>query len=205
MNLFGVSIHGHWFHVNGYQIERPRWSEAWNWSPGWGHTLASPRSWNCPENPEAFRSTPSWSPSQSDEETWLPWDLILLGNTGDLCWRWQQHHCSLAYGRHQCGRHGVRWQSRPNRRCSERPRSDLPVYCWKLLEGLSLGEVRDVMLTLSGAISWVGKEAQTLCQASKPGWWPLADHPSHHWRTCWTKRAQSSSFNPTCFNTIQFL
>ena len=27
-------------------------------------------------------------------------------------------------------------------------------------EGLSLGEVQDTMFTLSGAISWVGKQAQ---------------------------------------------
>ena len=30
---------------------------------------------------------------------------------------------------------------------------------WSLGEGLSLGEVQDTMITLSGALSWVGKQA----------------------------------------------
>ena len=30
MNLSGVSIHDHCFHVNGHQIKWPRWFEAWN-------------------------------------------------------------------------------------------------------------------------------------------------------------------------------
>ena len=43
-------------------------------------------------------------------------------------------------------------------------------YGWGLLgEGLSLGEVQDTMFTLSGAISWVGKQAQLSANLVSPG------------------------------------
>ena len=43
----------------------------------------------------------------------------------------------------------------------------------------------------------------TQCQTSKPGWWLVVDHSSHHQRTHQTKRAWPPSFHSTCINTIQ--
>ena len=46
-------------------------------------------------------------------------------------------------------------------------------YGWQLLEGLSLGKAWDAMFMLSGAISWVGKQAQLNANLVSlgEGWW----------------------------------
>ena len=60
-----------------------------------------------------------------------------------------------------CGRHGVRWQSWPNRSCGDRQQS--------LGEGLSLGKAQDTAFTLLGTVTWVGKPAQLSAKLASLG------------------------------------
>ena len=65
-----------------------------------------------------------------------------------------------------CGRHGSRWQAGLTEAVVTGPGWAILFYGWQSLgEGLSLGEAQDAMFTLSGAISWIGKQAQL---AAKP-------------------------------------
>ena len=87
MNLSGVSIHSHYFHVMATSS-----SDLDDQKPGVniqteGHTLTPPSGWNGPEDPEAFGSTPSHSASQPLARKPTPdWPeiLVLFGNTGDV-------------------------------------------------------------------------------------------------------------------------
>ena len=129
MNLSGVSIHSHCFCVSGHQIEQPRWSEVWSYPPDWGPHYY-PTKWpkqlwrsrgilECP----ILITIPV-----SGEETWLTWDPVLLRNTGDLHQGWENTTTTIScMAGANCGRHSVRWQSLPNRSCSDWPMSGHPV------------------------------------------------------------------------------
>ena len=77
-------------------------------------------------------------------------------------------------------------------------------YGWQLLgEGLSLGEAQDGTFTLSGAISWVGKQAQLSAKPVSLGdsWWLITQaitkghiEPSGHGCPCSIPPA-STTFN----------
>ena len=143
MNSSGVSIHGHCFYVNGHQIKQPRWTETWNQYPERG-SHPHPTKWS--EWP--WRSRGIWKHpipitfSVSSEETQLPWDLVLPGNTGGLHWRWRSITTSNT---HMTGtnyrRYGVRWQGRPNQSHSDWPRPCCPVL-WAMVirRGTELGQ-----------------------------------------------------------------
>ena len=201
------SIHGHCFCVNGHQS-----SDLDEQKPGTniqkeGHTLTTPSSQNSPEDPEAFGSTPSKSPSQSLVRKPNTLDSVLAGNTDNLHQRWKNSTTSsLCTAGTNCGRHGMRWQSWANRGHSDRPRSGHPVL-WAMVNRrrteFGQGVRCCVYIVRCHHLGW--QTTLTQCQAGKPGWWSAADHPNHHWRTHWTKRAWPSSFITTCFNTILFL
>ena len=184
--------------VNGHQIKQPRQTETWNQYLERG---PHPHSTKQPEQP--WRSRGIWecpipiTIPVSSKETWLPWDLVLPGNAGDLHWRWESSTSSITpMGSVNCGRHGEKCQSWPNRSHSDRSRLGHLILCAMVIRRRT--EFGQGMRCHVYAVRW----NQLGCQATKPGWWSVADCPSHHWRTHWTKRAQSSSFNTTCFNTI---
>ena len=204
MNSSRVSIHGHCFHVNGCQIEQPRWTETWNQYPERGPHPNPPSSQNGPEDPEAFQSTPSQSPSQSlvrkpdCPEIWYCLEIQVISTEDKRAAPPPAHVWQVPIVENMVwdGKAGL------TEAVVTGPGHTILFYGqWSLGEGLSLGEAQDTAFTLSGTITWVDKPVQL---SAKPGWWLVADHPSHHWRTHWTKRAQSSSFNTTCFNTFQF-
>ena len=58
-----------------------------------------------------------------------------------------------------CGRHGLRWQTGLTEAVMTGPGWAVLFYGWQSF-GLSLGKTWDAAFTLSGAISWVGKQAQ---------------------------------------------
>ena len=95
-----------------------------------GYTLTQPSGQNGPEDPEAFGSTPSHSPSQSPaRKPTSDWpEMGYFGNTGDLDQRWGSNTATpTCLADASCGRHGLRWQILPNRSCSDQPRSGHPV------------------------------------------------------------------------------
>ena len=127
-----------------------------------GHTLTPPSGQNGPEDPEAFGSAPSWSPSQSLVREPDCNETLLPGNTDDLHQRWESSTTSISFmAGASCGRHGARWQSWPNRSRSDGPGQAILFYRQQSLgEGLSLGKAWDTAFMLSGTISWVSKWAQ---------------------------------------------
>ena len=174
-----------------------------------GHTLTPPSGWNSPEDPEAFGSTPSHSPSQplprkptpNWPETWYCLEIQVIstkdeGATPPPPYAWQ---APVVENMVWDGKAGLM------EAIVTGPGMAILFYGWKLLgKGLSLGKVWDTVFMLSGTISWVGKLSPAQCQTSKPGWWLVVDHPSHHQRTFWTKRAWLPHSIPPVFNTIQF-
>ena len=129
-----------------------------------GHTLTPLNGWNGPKEMEASGSTKSHSPSPvpgKEANAWLPWDQVLFGNSSDLDQRRRSYTTPNMPGRHQW------WKT-----CSKianlvSPEAVVMGPGWAVLfyrrqslgEGLSLGETQDTMFTLSGAISWFGKQA----------------------------------------------
>ena len=182
--------------------------KCWIYPPDWGphphltKQLKQPwRSrgiWDCP--------IPITIPV-SGEESWPPWDPLLVGNTGDLHRRWDSNSTTIScMAGTNCERNGVRWQRWPNRSCSDRPRLSHPVLCVAFItRRTELGQGMICHIYAVRCYQIGCQTSPTHCQDSKPGWWPLTDHPGPHWRTHQTKGAQSFLINPTCFNTIQFL
>ena len=127
-----------------------------------GHTLTPPSSQNGPEDPEALGSAPSHSPSQSLArkptpdwpETWYCLEIQVTSTedgrvTPPPTHAWQAPVVE-----------DMVWDGK-SRSHSERPGRAILFYGWWLLgEGLSLGEAWNTTFMLSGAISWVGKQAQ---------------------------------------------
>ena len=164
MNLSGVSIHGHCFWVNGCQFKWLRWSKDWSQYPDWGphpHTTKQPE-WPCRYRGIWQHPLPFTVPVSGEEtNTWLPWDLVLFGNMGDPYWRWgndtttPQHACQVPVVEDmvQDGKSGL------TEAVVNGLSQTVLFYGWWLL-GLRLGKAWDVSFMLSGAISWVGKQAQ---------------------------------------------
>ena len=127
-----------------------------------GHTLTPSSGQNGPEDPEAFGSTPSHSPSQSPARKLTP--------------DWSETHYCLEI-QVTCTKDGGAtpppphmWQVAIMEDMIQNSKSGLTeaivtspgrailFYRWQSLgEGLSLGEVQDATFTSSGAIGWVGK------------------------------------------------
>ena len=140
-----------------------------------GHTLAPPTSWKGPEERVMSKGTPSHSPSQSLVRKLMP----------DCC---ETQYClgiqvipTEEGGATPPPPHA--WQAPVVEDMLFDGRSGLTkaiVMCpsqailfygrWSLGEGLSLGKAMDAVFTLSGAISWVGKQAQ-LNACRKAGNW----------------------------------
>ena len=130
-----------------------------------GHTPTPPSGWKGPEETVASKSAPSHSPSWSPvrklmpdcPETWYCLGIQVIstqegGATPPPPYAWQAPVVEdmLCNGRSSLTEvfiMGPRW-------------AVLFYGRWFLGESLKLGEVIDAMFTLSGAISWVGKQAQ---------------------------------------------
>ena len=130
-----------------------------------GHTLRPPTGWNGPEEIEAFGSTPSHSPSWSPARKEMPecpetqYCLkiqVTLTKDGEMApppphvWQAPMVEDMLWDGKLGLTEAVVTGPSQ----------AILFYRRWSLGEGLNLGEVHDATITLSGAISWVGKQAQ---------------------------------------------
>ena len=165
INLSGVSIHGHCFHVNGHQIEQPRWSEAWNQYSDWGphpHTTKwlkwpwrSRGVWKCPI---MFTIPVSGKETNTDwPKTWYCLEIWVTstengGVTPPPPHMWQVPKVE-----------NMVWDGKSSLTeavVTGPGRAFLFYRWWSLGEGLSLDKAWDAIFTLSGAISWVGKQAQ---------------------------------------------
>ena len=156
--------------LDDFQPETKIWTE--------GHTLTPVGGQNGPEDPDAFGSAPSHSPSQSTARTPAPdWPetQYCLGIqvvpteddkvTPPLSHAWQAPIVEdmVCEGRTGLTEAVVTGAGRA-----------VLFYGGHLLgEGLNLGEVKQTMFTLSGIIAWLGKQAQ---RSTKPisltnGWW----------------------------------
>ena len=129
-----------------------------------GHTLTPPSGWNGLEEAEAFGSSPSCSPSQSPvrkpkpdhPETQYCLEIKVIstkdgGMTPPHPHTWQVPVVE-----------DMVWDGKSSLTEAEvtGPGQAILFYgWWSLGEGLGLGKVRDALLTLSGAISWVSKQA----------------------------------------------
>ena len=108
----------------------------------------------------------------------LPKNLDLFGNLSYLGLRWENSTTSYTYLAIPCGRvYAPKWEIRCHRSGIHRPSWVITFYGRQSLgKGLNLGKVHDAMFVLSGAISWVDKQAQL---QAKPvslgeGWWLIA-------------------------------
>ena len=108
--------------------------------------------------------------SGKETSTWPASDLALFGNTGDLHQRWESNTTttSCMTGTNH-GRHGLRWQSWPNRSYSDWPRVGHPVL-WVAIARrrteLGQGLRHCVHIVRCHQLGW--QTSPTQCQASKP-------------------------------------
>ena len=146
-----------------------------------GHTLTPPSGQNGPENPEAFGSTPSCSPSQSPArkltpdwpKTWYCLEIQVISTEDERVTPPPPHawQAPIVEDMVQDGKASL------TEAIVTGPGLAVLFYGWQLLgEGLSLGETWDTAFTLLGAISWIGKQAQL---STKPvslgnGWWLIS-------------------------------
>ena len=130
-----------------------------------GYILTPTSSQNGPEDPEAFGSAPSHSPSRSATRKPmpdLPETLVLFRNTGGFLLRIRKrYHHNLTPGRHWlwkiCFMGRQTWL---NRSCSDQPRMRYLVLWVSFVRRrteFGWGK-RCHMFTLSGVIAWVGKQ-----------------------------------------------
>ena len=127
-----------------------------------GHTLTPTCSLNGPEDPYAFGSAPScfpsWSPARKPApdwpETWYCLKIQVVSTEDDRAIPPSSHTWQAPIVEDE-GRTGL------TEAIVTGPGWAVLFYgCHSLGEGLSLGEARDALFTLSGIIAWVGKEAQ---------------------------------------------
>ena len=130
-----------------------------------GHTLTPPSSCNGPKDPEAFGSGPSCSPSQSPARKPTPeWpetryclEIWVTSTEGERATPPPPHawQAPIVQDMVQDGKVGLREAV-----LTGPGRVILFYRQWSFGEGLHLGKAQDTAFTLSGAISWIGKQAQ---------------------------------------------
>ena len=100
-----------------------------------------------------------------------PTTLRLSKNTGDLHWRWESSTIPIiCMASTNCGRHGARWQSWPNRSCNDRSRlgcPDLWVMVIRRRTEFGWGTRCHIYAVSHHQLGWQSSPAQ--CQAGKPG------------------------------------
>ena len=130
-----------------------------------GHTLTLTNGQNGQENPEAFGSAPSCSPSQSptrkptpdqpETQYWL--EIHIISTADDKVIPPPPHTWQVPIVEDMV------WEGRTGLMEAMMTGPGWAVLFYgqhSLGEGLSLGEVKDTMFTLSGITAWVGKQAQ---------------------------------------------
>ena len=131
-----------------------------------GHTLTLPSGQNSPENPEAFGSVPSQSPARKPDchEPWYCLEIQVISTKDES----STTSISCMAGAN-CGRHGVRWQSWPNRSHSDRPRLGHPVVWVTVIRRTEFGQGmrHHVYAVRHHQLGW--QMSPTEHQASKPG------------------------------------
>ena len=168
-----------------------------------GHTLTPPSGWNGPKELEAFGSTPAvnhtslqWGYQHlTHPDTWYCLEIQVIsteevGTTPPCPHTWQ---VPVVEDMVQDGKSGL------TEAAVTGPGGATLFYGWQSIRrGLSLGEVWDTVFMLSGAIGWVGKQAQLNAKSGKPGWRLAVDHPSHHQMMHQTQRTKMASLHSTC-------
>ena len=130
-----------------------------------GHTLTPTSDQNGLEDPEAFGSFPSHLPSRSLArnptsdwpETQYYLEIQVMSTEDDKAIPPPTHTWQAPIVKDMV------WEGKAGltEAVVTSPKWVILFYGWWLLgEGLSLGEVRDAMFTLSGVIAWAGKQAQ---------------------------------------------
>ena len=130
-----------------------------------GHTLTPISSQNGPEDPDAFGSTPSHSPSQSLArkptpkwpETWYCLEIQEISTEDGKVISPPTHAWQAPIVEYMV------WEGKVSlmEAILTSPGWAVLFYGqWSLREGLHLGEVRDAAFTLSRVTAWVGKQAQ---------------------------------------------
>ena len=134
-----------------------------------GHTLTPTSDWNGPEDPEAFGSAPSQSPSQSVgrkpncHETQYCLEIQVISTKDERAVPPPSHawQVPIVDDMVQDGKAGL------TEAIVTGPGQAVLFYGQQSLgEGLSSGKVQDAMFMQSGTISWVGNQAQL---SAKPG------------------------------------
>ena len=141
-----------------------------------GHTLTPTGGQNGPEDPDAFGSTPSHSPSWSTArtpapnwpETWYCLEIQVVSTEDDKA----TPPLTTCMATTDSGRYGLWRKNQPNRSHSDWPRKGYLVL-WTLFirRRTEFGQsLRDTaMFTLSGIIAWVGEQAQISAKPHEPG------------------------------------
>ena len=181
------SVHSHYCCINGCQIQQLGWPDVWSQPRTEGHTLIPSRGHKDPEEMGALGSAPSHLPSWSLDRKPLsshPNTRHCLGNHMTLteetgatpppphAWTAPIVEDMLCHGRTGLTKAivmGPGW-------------AVLFYGRWSLGKGLSLGKVRDIMFTLTGAGTWVGKQAYVAADplTIQEGWWAIAQAITEH-------------------------
>ena len=181
MNLSGFSPYSQYFHVNSCQIKWPRWSNIWSYHLDGGPHITPPSTWNGHEEAVASGGAPSHSSFQSSVRKLMPdhpatWYCLGIqviptedgGATPTCPHAWQVPVVE-----------DMLWDGKTCLTKAVVMSSGWAILFYgrqSLREGLSLGEAKDAMFMLSGAISWVGQQAQLNANPLSlwEGWWLIA-------------------------------
>ena len=126
-----------------------------------GHTLTPTNSQNGQENPEAFGSVPSCSPSQSparkptpdSPETQYCLEIHVKSTEDDMAIPPPPHTWQAT----NCGRHGLGRQNWPNRSCSDQPRTGCSVLWTAIIRRRTehrWGERHHIHIIRSHCLGW---------------------------------------------------
>ena len=181
-------------------------TEVWSYCPDQGphpHTTKQLKwpwgnrgIWECP--------LPFTIPVSGKEANARPtWDSVLFGNSSYLDQR-QRNSTTPPHAWEAPVVEDMLWDGKSGLKevAVTGPIWAILFYRKQSLEWLSLGKAWYTTFMLSGAISWVGKQAQLNANpvSLSEGWQLIA--PSHYQMTHWTKRTWMSSLHSTCITTI---
>ena len=169
---------------------------------------------NGQENPEAFGSAPSCSPSQypakkpTPDLPWNSWyclEIQVVSTEDDKVILPPSH----MHGKAPIVEDMI-WEGSVGlmEAIVTSPGWAILFYVWQqsLGEGLSLGEATDTTFTLSGIITWVGKQAQLSTKPVSFARWQVVNHAQAVTKGhIHSKGAWSPLFHSTCISTIQFI
>ena len=184
----GFSVHGHYYHINGHQIQQLRRQDIWANLQMEGHVGMPSKSQKYPEEMGVLGSSPSHLPSWSPTRRLLPSHpntrhclgihMTLTEEIGTVpplphTWTAPLVEYMLCYGRTGLTEAIVMG---PGRGILFYGRQSLG-------EGLSLGKAWDAAFILTGVGTWVGKPAYLAADplTIQKGWWAISHAITEHW------------------------